>query len=102
MTQALRRANAWFDRIEGATLWQIGPPTRRLSWFQIAWTGLHVAAAVMHALSVIYHARRVRRAERLGETCALHTLGAPGSTQMPLSMPNRRTNPAMDGYSAAS
>ena len=61
MPEVLRAADAWFDRIERATEWCAGPPERRWSWFQIAWSGLHLTAVVMHVLSVVYHARRVRQ-----------------------------------------
>lgn len=74
MMRALRRLSGWIDTVEGTTLVQVGQPTRRWSWFQITWAGLHAAALVMHALSVLYHARRVVCTEA---TEPLFTAGCP-------------------------
>jgi hypothetical protein len=59
MTSAGGRLTRWIDAVERLTLVQVGQPSQRWSWFQVAWTGLHAAALMMHVLSVLYHARRV-------------------------------------------
>jgi hypothetical protein len=67
---------------------QVGQPTRRWSWFQVAWAGLHFMALLMHVLSVLYHLRRIVSTE---ETAPLFTAGCPAPHAPPLvSLPDRR------------
>lgn len=80
MGRVLRVATEWFDEIEAVSDGYIGPPERCWSWFQIAWTGLHATAVVMHVLSTVYHARRVQgEPGREHDTAARLEGGAPPS-----------------------
>ena len=91
MTRAVNQLNRWIDGIEGLTLVQVGQPSRRWSWFQIAWAGLHATAIVMHVLSVLYH---VRRAVCTEEAEPLFVAGCPAAhVRTPVSLVARREGP---------
>ena len=91
------------DAVEGLTLVQVGQPTGRWSWFQITWAGLHAAALVMHALSVLYHARRVVCTE---QDEPLFVAGCPArhqsSSALPVSLVGRRSERPDEARIAAS
>jgi len=88
MLTAPRQLERWIDAVEGLTLVQAGQPARRWSWFQITWAGLHAAALLMHALSVLYHARRAVCTEA---TEPLFVAGCPARhAPPPLSLYERR------------
>jgi hypothetical protein len=103
MTRVPGQIGRLIDAVEGLTLVQVGQPTGRWSWFQITWAGLHAAALVMHALSVLYHARRVVCTE---QDEPLFVAGCPArhesSTISPVSLLARRTERADEARTAAS
>jgi hypothetical protein len=95
MTRALRVAGSWLDSIENTTLWCVATPTRRWSWFQVTWAGLHAIAVVMHIPSTIYHMRRVnvgRHVDRFDD----------GPRSPRASMKLIRSEPADERFPAAS
>jgi hypothetical protein len=90
MSRAAHQITRWIDGVEGLTLVQVGRPTRRWSWFQIAWAVLHGGALVMHLFSVAYH---VRRAVCTKETEPLIVAGCPAAhVRVPLSIAARRAD----------
>jgi hypothetical protein len=100
MTRAVHQVTRWIDGVEQLTLVQVGQPARRWSWFQIAWAGLHGAALVMHAFSVLYH---LRRAVCTDVTEPLFVAGCPAPhVHQPVPLADRRAEDGPKARTAAS
>jgi hypothetical protein len=100
MTRAVSQLSRWIEGVEELTLVQVGQPSRRWSWFQIAWAGLHATAIVMHVLSVLYH---VRRAACTDVDEPLFVAGCPAThVRTPVSLVTRREAADHDARSAVS